>query len=154
MTSDLHLTQRAASIRAPELSDIPRLCELSTQLGYPVAAADLSRRLTHLLARTDHHLLLGESPSGQVVGWIHGGEEWILESEPFCEILGLVVDQGSRGKGIGRVLVAAVETWARERGIDSIRVRSNVARAESHPFYERLGFTRINSQHVYRKALG
>jgi hypothetical protein len=32
-------------------------------------------------------------------------------------------------------------------------VRSNVARAESHPFYERLGYVRTKTQHAYRKRL-
>ena len=32
-------------------------------------------------------------------------------------------------------------------------VRSNVTRPESHPFYERLGYERIKTQHSYRKTL-
>ena len=144
----------SVSTRPAGLSDATRLCELSGQLGYPVWEAELSRRLAHLLDRSDHYLLLAEAASGQVVGWIHGAEQWILESEPNCEILGLVVDQNFRSQGVGRTLVAAVEAWAAARGLTSIRVRSNVARAESHPFYERLGFSRIKSQHVYRKSLG
>jgi hypothetical protein len=32
-------------------------------------------------------------------------------------------------------------------------VRSNVVRAESHPFYERLGYVRSKTQHAYRKHL-
>jgi GNAT superfamily N-acetyltransferase len=146
--------RRPPSTRSPQLSDVPRLSELSSQLGYPVSEAELGRRVTHLLACPDHHLLLAETPPDQVVGWIHAAEQWVLESEPACEILGLVVDQNCRGQGIGGMLVAAIETWAVTRGIGTIRVRSNVVRAESHPFYERLGFTRVKSQHVYRKSLG
>lgn len=119
-----------------------------------MSQAELGRRLTHLLSRPDHHLVLAEIAPGRVVGWIHGAEQWVLESEPACEILGLVVDQNCRGQGIGRTLVAAIESWAGTRGIATMRVRSNVVRAESHPFYERLGFTRVKSQHVYRKSLG
>jgi hypothetical protein len=33
------------------------------------------------------------------------------------------------------------------------RVRSNVARELSHPFYESLGYERAKTQHVYRKTL-
>jgi hypothetical protein len=33
-------------------------------------------------------------------------------------------------------------------------VRSNVTRTESHPFYERLGYARVKTQHAYRKRLG
>jgi len=139
--------------RVPQLSDAPRLAELSTQLGYPVSAVELALRLTHLLSCPDHHLVLAEISPHLVVGWIHVGEQWVLESEPACEILGLVVDQNHRGRGIGRLLVAAAESWAKARGLSTIKVRSNVVRAESHPFYERLGFSRIKSQHAYRKSL-
>jgi GNAT superfamily N-acetyltransferase len=137
--------RRPPAIRSPQLSDLPRLSELSSQLGYPVSEADLGRRLTHLLFRPDHHLVLAETPPDQVVGWIHAAEQWVLESEPACEILGLVVDQSCRGQGIGRMLVAAIETWAVTRGLATIKVRSNVVRAESHPFYERLGYRRVKS---------
>jgi GNAT superfamily N-acetyltransferase len=148
------VAQTVPLTRPPLLSDVPRLSELSSQLGYPVSEAELGRRLTHLLSRPDHYVLLAETTSDQVVGWIHAAEQWVLESEPACEILGLVVDQNCRGQGIGRTLVAAIESWAGTRGIVALRVRSNIVRAESHPFYERLGFTRVKSQHVYRKSLG
>jgi hypothetical protein len=32
-------------------------------------------------------------------------------------------------------------------------VRSNAARAESHPFYEALGYVRSKTQHVYTKTI-
>jgi GNAT superfamily N-acetyltransferase len=146
--------QTVPSTRPAQLSDLPRLSELSSQLGYPVSETELGRRLTHLLSRPDHHVILAETNSEQVVGWIHAAEQWVLESEPACEILGMVVDQNCRGQGIGRTLVAAIELWAGTRGIAVLKVRSNIVRAESHPFYERLGFIRVKSQHVYRKSLG
>lgn len=148
------LPQTIPATRSPQLSDVPRLSELSSQLGYPVSQVELGRRLTYLLTRADHHLILAEISRNQVVGWIHGAEQWVLESEPACEILGLVVDQNYRSQGVGRTLVAAIEAWARTRGVALIKVRSNVVRAESHPFYERLGYSRVKSQHVYRKSLG
>jgi len=33
------------------------------------------------------------------------------------------------------------------------KTRSNAVRAESHPFYQRLGYARTKTQHYYRKAL-
>jgi len=68
-------------------------------------------------------------------------------------LLGLVVDARQRRQGVGRRLVAAVEAWAARRGLELVSVRSNVARAESHPFYERLGYARVKTQHAYRKRL-
>jgi len=63
------------------------------------------------------------------------------------------VDPAHRGQGVGRRLVAEVEAWAAGRGLGIIGVRSNVARAESHPFYQRLGYVRTKTSHVYRKQL-
>jgi uncharacterized damage-inducible protein DinB len=65
-----------------------------------------------------------------------------------------VVDPSCRRQGVGGRLVEAVETWAMARGLDVIVVRSNVTRRESHPFYERHGYTRAKTQHAYRKSLG
>jgi len=46
-----------------------------------------------------------------------------------------------------------VEAWARCRGLAQMSVRSNATRAESHPFYEGIGYQRTKTQQVYRKRL-
>jgi GNAT superfamily N-acetyltransferase len=147
MSSVLPLT-----IRPAVPSDAARLASLSGELGYPVAVDTLAGRLTRVLARGGDVVLVAET-GGDVVGWVHGSEQDFLESGPRCELLGLVVDARQRGQGIGRRLVAAVEAWAARRGLELVSVRSNVARAESHPFYERLGYARVKTQHAYRKRL-
>ena len=140
-------------IRQPRAQDAARLAALSSDLGYPASPDAIGARLARLLGRTDHCLRLAEAPSGATIGWIHAFEQCVLEAEPWCEIVGLVVDASHWGHGTGRALVAAVEAWARDRGLQTLKVRSNVAREESHPFYQRLGFARIKTQHVYRKPL-
>jgi GNAT superfamily N-acetyltransferase len=89
----------------------------------------------------------------EVIGWIHAAENEPLETGRRCEIMGLVIDPRHRKHGVGRLLVLAVEQWAGKRGLDQVTVRSNVTRQESHPFYERLGYTRVKTQHTYRKAV-
>jgi GNAT superfamily N-acetyltransferase len=140
------------SVRSATAADAAPMAGLSGVLGYPVSASVFGERLERLLARTESVILVAESSEG-VVGWLHGMEQEVLESGVRCEILGLVVDPGCRAQGIGRGLVAAVERWAADRGVRQITVRSNVARAESHPFYQRLGYTRSKTQHVYRKVV-
>jgi GNAT superfamily N-acetyltransferase len=139
-------------VRRAAAADAARLAELSEILGYPVASSILALRLERLLARVEDAVLVAEAESG-VVGWIHGAEQELLESGRRCEILGLVVDPAYRSHGVGRRLVTAVEQWAADRGLEQMTVRSNVARAESHPFYQRLGYIRTKTQHAYRKAL-
>ena len=143
----------ALLVRLARLGDAGRLARLSAELGYPVSPDAMEVRLRSLLARSDCIVLVAELDSGNVVGWIHGSQQELLESEPRCEILGLVVDADHRGKGVGRRLVESLEQWADARELGLMAVRSNVTREESHPFYERLGYIRAKTQHAYRKTL-
>jgi ribosomal protein S18 acetylase RimI-like enzyme len=141
------------SIRAAIVADAARLAVLTEVLGYPATPDALAERLGRLLTRDEELVLVAEVSPGHIVGWLHGGERELLESGRRCEIMGLVVDLTYRGRGVGRRLVQMAEAWAFRRGLDQMAVRSNVGRAESHPFYERLGYVRAKTQHAYRKRL-
>jgi GNAT superfamily N-acetyltransferase len=141
------------TLRNAAATDADRLAELSEELGYPIDSEVIRRRLERLLAKAEHIVLVAESPTNGVVGWIHAAEHDILEVGSFCEILGLVVAAGQRGKGVGRRLVEQIEDWATARKLQHVSVRSNVARPESHPFYEQIGYARVKTQHVYRKRI-
>ena len=88
----------------------------------------------------------------EVTGWVDVAARRTLDSEPYAEIVGLVVDEQYRGAHREQLVAAGVE-WARERGIAEVRVRSNVVRLRAHRFYERLGFATRKSQKVFVKAL-
>ena len=141
------------TVRAAVLGDAPTIAALSRGLGYPVAVEMLAQRLGRLLTQSDEIVLVADVVPGQVLGWVHGSEQELLETGRRCEILGLVVDAEHRRTGVGRRLVAALEQWAVSRGLEEMAVRSNVVRSESHPFYERLGYVRAKTQHAYRKQL-
>jgi ribosomal protein S18 acetylase RimI-like enzyme len=141
------------SIRNASLSDSPRICELCGVLGYPVSAEVMAERLARVIDRPEDTVLVAVLSSGRIVGWLHASERQLLEMGRYAEILGLVVDASHRSLGAGRELVASAEEWARARGLADLHVRSNIVRTESHPFYQRLGFVRVKTQHAYRKAL-
>jgi ribosomal protein S18 acetylase RimI-like enzyme len=141
------------SIRNASLSDSPRISELCGVLGYPVSAEVMAERLARVIDRPEDTVLVAVLPSGRIVGWLHASERQLLEMGRYAEILGLVVDASHRSLGAGRELVASAEEWARARGLTDLHVRSNIVRTESHPFYQRLGFVRVKTQHAYRKAL-
>lgn len=143
----------ALRIRIAAVGDAARLAELSGVLGYPADAATFAARLERRLSHSTDVVLVAETATGEIVGWLHGAEQELLESGLRCEIMGLVVDAAYRGQGAGRQLVAAVEAWAASRGLEQMAVRSNVVRTESHPFYERLGYVRVKTQHAYRKRI-
>ena len=140
------------TIRKAARNDAACVAELSGQLGYPVATEVMAQRLERVLGRAEHVVFVAETT--EIVGWVHAAEQEILETGTVCEIWGLVVADGQRGKGIGRRLIEAVEEWALSRGLKQVSLRSNIIRPEAHPFYERIGFTRYKTQHAYRKSLG
>jgi GNAT superfamily N-acetyltransferase len=128
------------------------MARLSGQLGYPMAAAEMARRLTVLLPSERHHIAVAAS-GDDVLGWTHVEHRFSLEGGDRAELMGLVVDANARRGGLGRELVEAAEGWALSRGLSSLVVRSNAARELSHPFYLALGYSRDKTQHVYSKAL-
>ena len=141
-------------IRPVTSEDAAAVAALSGQLGYPVAAEAIAARLERLLGRDDQLVLAAVADDGALAGWIHAAEQDLVETERRCEILGLVVDGRRRRSGVGRRLVAEAERWAASRGLRQMSVRSNVAREESHPFYEAQGYGRVKTQQVYRKPIG
>jgi N-acetylglutamate synthase-like GNAT family acetyltransferase len=140
-------------VRSAQTADAAGMAELSGILGYPADPDTMRSRLEKLFGREEHVVFVAEI-NGEVVGWIHGAAQPNLVADRTGEICGLVVADGKRIGGVGRRLVEEVEKWARGRGLDQVSVRSNIARTESHPFYEKIGYTRFKTQHAYRKRLG
>jgi len=139
-------------IRPARIGDAAEIARLSEELGYPAAAKDMAERLAALLQRPEHGVVVAES-CGNLLGWAAVEARTLLVTGRKAELMGLVVDSKARRRGVGLALVRAAEEWAREQGIDLMTVRSNAVRTESHPFYERLGYTHTKSQHVYLKRL-
>jgi GNAT superfamily N-acetyltransferase len=139
-------------IRLMEPRDIDRVADLLTQLGYPSTSQQIARRFTRIDGRADQALLVADDRNG-VVGWMHVGAHPSLESDESAEILGLVVADGQRSRGIGAALVSAAEAWAIGHGCQVIRVRSRITRDGAHAFYERGGFERIKTQHCFQKHI-
>jgi ribosomal protein S18 acetylase RimI-like enzyme len=67
---------------------------------------------------------------------------FLKEQNPqHAELMSMWVAPGHRRSGTGRLLVDAIETWARHRGADTFQLmvtRENIA---AIAFYQRLGFT-------------
>jgi GNAT superfamily N-acetyltransferase len=140
------------AIRPASAADASAIAALSTQLGYPSSEDVILARMGALKARGTTAILVATSKSS-VVGWVAVREDLSLETGAFAEIVGLVVDEASRGRKIGEALVAAAEAWVKARGHHRIRVRSNVLRERAHRFYERLGYAAVKRQAVFDKRL-
>ncbi|HEX4023418.1 MAG TPA: GNAT family N-acetyltransferase [Steroidobacteraceae bacterium] len=143
----------APAIRAARVEDAAPIARLAGELGYPTDAAAMRARLGLLAGQPGHWVGVAQTSTHELCGWIHVARCLVLEVGEYAEILGLVVGSQGRRGGVGRGLVAAAERWSGEQGLTSIRVRSNVARHESHLFYPSVGYLRSKTQHVYAKPL-
>ncbi len=140
------------ALRPAALADAAEIARLSTELGYPVCADDMAPRLEIMLADPNRHVIAAATQGG-LLGWIGLERRLSLEGGEQAEIVGLVVDARARRLGVGAALTGAAEQWARGFGYHQLFVRSNAARVESHPFYEKHGYRRRKTQHVYSKPL-
>jgi len=104
------------------------------------------RSFTDPLARPDALVLLAEK-GGSITGYLlasfHGT---LFANGPVAWVEELVVTPDARGSGIGRVLMAAAEHWARSVPCAYLALASRRA----GPFYEALGYD--VSATYFRKA--
>jgi GNAT superfamily N-acetyltransferase len=135
------------------IEDAAEIARLSFELGYPKTTEQVRAALERMLMSPAYFVVVAKAGGDALLGWIAVERRLMLESGDMAEITGLVVSATARRLGVGRALMAAAERWARDQGFDEIRVRSNIARGESHAFYQGVGFQKAKTQHVYTKAI-
>jgi GNAT superfamily N-acetyltransferase len=141
------------SVRPATVADAEAIAPLVEELGYPAEGKSLRKRLSRLVGRGDYLVVVAQSESGEICGWLQAHSSEVLESGSHVEIVGLVTAKKMRRRGIGRLLVESAEAWAAQVGAGAIVVRSNVKREESHGFYVVLGYANTKTQNVYRKRI-
>ncbi len=77
------------TVRHMSVDDAVNAARLCEQLGYPVAADDMRRRIEEILRLADHALFVACRDT-EVIGWVHAMEVLHLQSERRVEIGGLV----------------------------------------------------------------
>jgi GNAT superfamily N-acetyltransferase len=141
-------------IREAVEGDAAAVARLSDQLGYPMGPATARECFAALAHGGRDAIFVAANEAEQVVGWVHVFGAQHLVTEPFAEVGGLVVDEASRGQGIGRALLARAESWAREHAYARLRVRSNTVRTRAHEFYRQHGYELRKTQGVFERMLG
>jgi len=120
---------------APE--DAAALGRLLDQLGYPTNAAEIPKRLEKVHARPGTTVLVAEGENGDVVGVVTVHLFPTLHTNELAAWLtAVVVDEKSRGHGVGSALVARAEAWAAEHGALRISLTSALHRESAHAFYK------------------
>ena len=140
-------------IRKAQAGDATRVAELSGELGYPSNTEATRRRLGTVPRDPDHIAYVAEAKGGGIVGWAHAFITRSLLVEPFVELGGLVVSSSHQNQGIGKLLMQAVEGWARRKGVSSVRVRSRSSRKPAHAFYRKIGYQQLKTQETFFKEI-
>lgn len=107
-------------------------------------------------ARTDAATFLAERDDGSLCGFIEVGARPYAEgcdTSPVGYIEGWWVDPDMRRQGVGRALVDAAETWAREQGYSEMGSDALLDNDVSHRAHGRLGYTEVVRVVTFRKTL-
>jgi GNAT superfamily N-acetyltransferase len=132
-------------IREANPEDWSKVAALLAELGRPdVRGAREEEEARDLflsyLGRPDAVALVAED-GGRVAGFLDMEYRVRLNfTTPQAWIPDLIVDEGSRGVGIGRALLEQAEELARERGCWSMTLESATWRERAHAFYLREGW--------------
>lgn len=139
-------------IRDVRIDDHPEIDKLNRQLGYPLSSEKVKDRLGKIIYKTNDKIIVITDKDDSVIGYIHGTPYELMYCDSLVNILGLVVDNQYRGKGIGKKLVDEIETWAKKNEFSGIRINSGINRIESHEFYTRCGYVANKDQKRFFKS--
>jgi len=127
-------------LRPAVFSDAPAIAPLLAELGYPATADDVLQRL-NVLASIDRGVVLVASDDAGIVGTAHANLLPVLHSsDRFAQLVLIVVAERARRRGVGQMLVAACEGWAKAQGCTRMLITSGEERHEAHAFYEAMGY--------------
>ncbi len=141
-----------AVIREATEKDVPRIMDLYQQLSldpvqpgpppYKAPPINEARRIfrkmseypdLHLLVADEMGFVVGTALLAILPGFAHG-------TSPFAVVEYIVVDEPYRSKGIGKLMMASVKSFAKSAGCYKIMLTSDLRRVRAHRFYEQVGY--------------
>jgi GNAT superfamily N-acetyltransferase len=129
------------------------MARLTIQLGYDSTASQIAEQIVVMKQSGDYTVFVAQLMSGAIAGWIGVCVLRTVETNPWTEVTGLIVDETLRSQGIGKALLDQAEQWTRTRGCDVVTVHSNVVRERAHRFYEANGYDHVKTQKCLQKHL-
>jgi RimJ/RimL family protein N-acetyltransferase len=138
------------AVGVPAERDIPALIALINVLAAepsyffilpldPVSGVGALKSHLATIAASDNEKVLVAHCGGELVGLVTGTRGPFRERRGCIEI-GVGVAPTCRGRGIGRALLVAVETWARQAGVHRLHLTVAAENAAAIALYRKLGF--------------
>ena len=120
------------------------------ELGYPSTPEQVTERLVRIAADPSMLAIVAET-DGEVAGLgaLHV-QNLVERDESGCEVAALVVGERFRRRGIGELLMKAIEEEARARGGKHLVLNTAHRRADAHAFYEALGYEHTGRRYAKR----
>lgn len=139
-------------IRDASIDDFLEICEICTEdFGYSCEPELVKYRLENI-DKSRERVFVADI-DGKVAGFVHVEKYRTLYFSEMANILGLAVAKGYQKRGFGRALMQAVEQWAKEVGINVLRIGSGINRKDAHIFYRRFGCSDEKEQIRFMKYL-
>jgi diamine N-acetyltransferase len=153
----------SVSIRSAVSLDIAAMSPLFEELDehHRVALPEIFRRptgerrdstwLDWVIAGPDQAILVAEGAEAKIMGLIvlivrSAPATPVRDARQFVEIAELVVSRRVRGIGVGRSLIEASKTWARDRGICNLEASAWSFNVDTTEFYRKVGFQKISER--------
>jgi GNAT superfamily N-acetyltransferase len=138
------------TIRPAGPDDAEALRTLIAGMGYQAETADLR---TRLLGLPENHAVYVAYAGTDGVGWVHVLISHSLITGGRAELGGLAVAPHAQGLGAGSALLLAAESWAGQRGVRTVYLRSGMEREGAHAFYLSRGYRAVKTQLALTKSL-
>jgi GNAT superfamily N-acetyltransferase len=139
-------------VRLLRRSDHPITTQLVRQLGYHVQPSEMAERIDLILVDKAHYAAVADD-GDTVLGLVHAYQRPALEKAFEVVVQSLVVDRRVRKSGIGKLPMAAAESWARSKGAKHVVLHTRVDREDAHAFYEHIGYTNTTTSHLMTKSV-
>jgi ribosomal protein S18 acetylase RimI-like enzyme len=128
--------------------------ELAATVGdSPPPFESVRERLVELLEEPRARVLAAEDEGGDIVGvaslWIKPD---LAHGDTVVEVPTLVVAEGSRREGVGKLLMEEVRRLAAENGADLIELVATTQNVAAREFYRTLGF--VETDHITLEFVG
>jgi GNAT superfamily N-acetyltransferase len=115
--------------------------------------SDISKHIKILTEKSDNKIFIALNEEGKAVGYTFTGVCYYLGSDPFVEVIQLLVDKDNRGQGIGKKLIEYVSEYYKNQGINVMKLHSRIERERAHSFYKNLGFKEFKQSKFFEKQL-
>ena len=140
-------------IKKATVQDIPAVGALMAALWPHHSAAEMEKEAAQILSDPENAIFLAEENAGFAhCGLRHDYVEG-TGSSPVGYLEGIYVAEGFRGRGYARELLAACESWAKEKGCREFASDCGLDNTQSLSFHLKLGFDEANRIICFTKRL-